>query len=226
MLMLCCLCALLLTLFTAACTAEFNQTKCHTPWELLSDTVKKLFSLMKFHTPWLHTVSCVPQAMLHVFTQGNSRILSRQVDTPSFCYISGHSGGCIENEAGEYEWVIEFQYVEKVDHVWFVGINWYVICCTQKRQKRAMGLESPLLIKMHSPTCCSLILNSKTYPCLLLLFEYLSNIASVPCVLMTAAFIPDHKCMPQHSQNTFLHFSGLLLRRIYIVVCIYYYYYY
>ena len=30
-----------------------------------------------------------------------------------------------ENEAGEYEWVIEFQCVEKVDHVWFVGINWY-----------------------------------------------------------------------------------------------------
>ena len=30
-----------------------------------------------------------------------------------------------ENEAGEYEWVIEFQCVEKVDHVWFVGLNWY-----------------------------------------------------------------------------------------------------
>ena len=26
---------------------------------------------------------------------------------------------------GVYEWVIEFQCVEKFDHVWFVGINWY-----------------------------------------------------------------------------------------------------
>ncbi len=30
-----------------------------------------------------------------------------------------------ENADGVYEWVIEFQCVEKFDRVWFVGINWY-----------------------------------------------------------------------------------------------------
>ena len=30
-----------------------------------------------------------------------------------------------ENSDGVYEWAIEFQCVEKLDHVWFVGINWY-----------------------------------------------------------------------------------------------------
>lgn len=30
-----------------------------------------------------------------------------------------------ENPNGVYEWVIEFQCVEKLGHVWFVGINWY-----------------------------------------------------------------------------------------------------
>ncbi len=31
----------------------------------------------------------------------------------------------LESSDGVYEWVIEFQCVEKIDHVWFVGINWY-----------------------------------------------------------------------------------------------------
>lgn len=30
-----------------------------------------------------------------------------------------------ENSDGFYEWVIEFQCVEKLNHVWFIGINWY-----------------------------------------------------------------------------------------------------
>ncbi len=30
-----------------------------------------------------------------------------------------------ENSDGVYEWVIEFQCVEKLGRVWFVGINWY-----------------------------------------------------------------------------------------------------
>ena len=30
-----------------------------------------------------------------------------------------------ENSDGVYEWAIEFQCVEKLDHVWFIGINWY-----------------------------------------------------------------------------------------------------
>ena len=30
-----------------------------------------------------------------------------------------------ENSDGVYQWVIELQCVEKFDHVWFVGINWY-----------------------------------------------------------------------------------------------------
>ena len=30
-----------------------------------------------------------------------------------------------ENAAGEYEWWIEFQCVQALDHVWFIGINWY-----------------------------------------------------------------------------------------------------
>ena len=30
-----------------------------------------------------------------------------------------------ENSEGVYEWVIEFQCVEKLDRVLFVGINWY-----------------------------------------------------------------------------------------------------
>ena len=30
-----------------------------------------------------------------------------------------------ENSDGVYEWVIEFQCVEKFNHVWFIGINWY-----------------------------------------------------------------------------------------------------
>lgn len=30
-----------------------------------------------------------------------------------------------ENSNGEYEWVIEFQCLEKFDHVWYVAINWY-----------------------------------------------------------------------------------------------------
>lgn len=31
----------------------------------------------------------------------------------------------LEGPDGVYEWVIEIQCVEKFDHVWFVGINWY-----------------------------------------------------------------------------------------------------
>lgn len=31
----------------------------------------------------------------------------------------------LENSDGSYEWVIELQCLEKLDHVWFVGINWY-----------------------------------------------------------------------------------------------------
>ncbi len=30
-----------------------------------------------------------------------------------------------ESSDGLYQWVIEFQCVEKFNHVWFVGINWY-----------------------------------------------------------------------------------------------------
>lgn len=30
-----------------------------------------------------------------------------------------------ESADGVYEWVIEFQCLEKLDHVWFIGINWY-----------------------------------------------------------------------------------------------------
>ena len=30
-----------------------------------------------------------------------------------------------EGPDGVYEWAIEFQCVEKLDHIWFVGINWY-----------------------------------------------------------------------------------------------------
>ena len=30
-----------------------------------------------------------------------------------------------ENSDGVYEWVIEFQCVEKLNRIWFVGINWY-----------------------------------------------------------------------------------------------------
>ena len=30
-----------------------------------------------------------------------------------------------EGPDGVYEWAIEFQCVEKVDRIWFVGINWY-----------------------------------------------------------------------------------------------------
>ena len=30
-----------------------------------------------------------------------------------------------QEKDGVYEWVIEFQCLEKLDHVWFVGINWY-----------------------------------------------------------------------------------------------------
>ena len=30
-----------------------------------------------------------------------------------------------ENSDGVYEWVIEFQCVEKLGRVWFIGINWY-----------------------------------------------------------------------------------------------------
>ena len=153
------------------------------------------------------------------------------MDTPSICYISGHGGGHIQNEAGEYEWVIElFQYVQKVDHMWFVGINWYSCQCIVSKnyidsmlsaaRKRELGLESLLLIKTAQAHMLFTNLGSKTYQSLSVIAFWVSQLASVPCVLTTAAFLSGNKCIPQHSQNTFLHFSGLLLRRD-IYCCVY-----
>lgn len=154
---------ILLALLFAVASAEFNYTKCPSPWELQSDEVKQNFDLKKLEGSYY-------ELALHDYTQypicpnpkciRSHKVLDPQLkqvnDTFNLvCFggeykfmfrfaltnITGFFLGTVasfpyivfpdtvvdvkESQDGGYEWVIEFQCVEKLDHVWFVGINWY-----------------------------------------------------------------------------------------------------
>ena len=155
---------IVLLLHLAVSVAEFNYTKCPSPFEIQSDTVRKTFNLTKFVGNYyelaMHDYTQYPVCFLGPKCIKSHKVLDytlKQInDTFSLkcgdetftvplkfklTDIPGHFNGTwshipgllfpdtvvdvYESSDGIYQWVIEFQCVEKFDHVWFVGINWY-----------------------------------------------------------------------------------------------------
>ncbi len=66
-----------------------------------------------------------PVAFKFHFTNTTGFFLGKVVHLPEITFPNTVVD-VLESSSGEYyQWVIEFQCVEKLDRVWFVGINWY-----------------------------------------------------------------------------------------------------